>query len=407
MTIEKWRAARIAELLAESRIPGTNGAVGKKLSVKLYGKGVVGKNDRMAGSENTRYYRRRAGQLIYSKLDFLNGAFGIIPPELDGRESTIDLPCFDIIGPVDPSWLLYYITRPEFYKGMLSAAIGSRKARRVSPEEFLNAEIPLPPLSEQHKIATILVSVDDTIAATQAVIDQLQTVKKAMMEELLTRGIPGRHTRLKQTEIGEVPEGWEVRRISDLGDFSGGTGFSPSDWESEGIPIIRIQNLNGSSDFNYFAGPIKPEWMVEPGDLLFAWAGSRGSSFGPFIWSGPRGLLNQHIHRIQAKSLTSTKFLYLLLLQLTSKVEKRAHGFKDSLVHLRKDELTNWLVGLPSPDEQAQIVAMHDSIGERLLVNMKHWMALQALKSALLSSLLTGEIRVPVDAYLPTQEASP
>ena len=64
----------------------------------------------------------------------------------------------------------------------------------------------LPPLAEQKKIASILSSVDEAIEATQAVLDQLHVVKKAMMAELLTRGLPGRHTRFKQTEIGEVPE---------------------------------------------------------------------------------------------------------------------------------------------------------------------------------------------------------
>ena len=68
----------------------------------------------------------------------------------------------------------------------------------------------LPPLPEQRKIAAILSSVDEVIEKTEAVIEQLQVVKKAMMQELLTRGLPGRHTRFKQTEIGEIPEEWEV-----------------------------------------------------------------------------------------------------------------------------------------------------------------------------------------------------
>ena len=60
---------------------------------------------------------------------------------------------------------------------------------------------------EQRKIAAILSSVDDAIEKTQAVIDQVQVVKRGLMQELLTRGLPGRHTRFKQTEIGEIPEG--------------------------------------------------------------------------------------------------------------------------------------------------------------------------------------------------------
>ena len=73
-------------------------------------------------------------------------------------------------------------------------------------------EIPLPRIPEQHKIAAILSSVDDAIEKTQAVIDQVQVVKRGLMQELLTRGLPGRHTRFKQTEIGEIPESWDRSR---------------------------------------------------------------------------------------------------------------------------------------------------------------------------------------------------
>lgn len=106
-----WKEQTFGTFLRESRIPGSNGAVAKKLSIKLYGKGVQPKADGQPGSEDTRYYRRRAGQFIYSKLDFLNGAFGIVPTELDGYESTLDLPAFDISSEINSTFLLAYVTR--------------------------------------------------------------------------------------------------------------------------------------------------------------------------------------------------------------------------------------------------------------------------------------------------------
>jgi type I restriction enzyme, S subunit len=222
-------------------------------------------------------------------------------------------------------------------------------------------------------------------------------VKKAMMADLLTRGIPGRHKTFKQTEIGEIPEAWEVTTVGGLGEFSGGNGFRPPDWSSKGLPIIRIQNLNGSQDFNYFAGVPEREWIVEPGELLFAWAGSRGASFGPCIWPGPRGVLNQHIHRIKPLPSVRKRFLFFLLQVLTQEVEKKAHGFKDTLVHLRKAELTNWKVALPTIDEQDVIVASLDAVESRLRVETTGLECLRETKSALMSVLLTGEVRVKVD----------
>ena len=80
----------------------------QKLTVKLWGKGVVPKNEIYQGSEATKYYIRKAGQFIYGKLDFLHQAFGIIPDKLDGYESTLDSPAFDIARNLNSSFLNTY-----------------------------------------------------------------------------------------------------------------------------------------------------------------------------------------------------------------------------------------------------------------------------------------------------------
>ncbi len=262
------------------------------------------------------------------------------------------------------------------------------------PAEFLSLPVTLPPLPEQKKIAAILSSVDETIAKTESVIAQLQIVKKAMMEQLLTKGMPGRHTRFKQTEIGEIPEEWTLRTVGELARLSGGHGFRPPDWRTQGMPIIRIQNLNGSDSFNYYDGEVDPAWLVEPGELLFAWAGSRGASFGPKIWSGPRGLLNQHIYRVTPRQEVTTEFLFLQLLCLTAEVEKKAHGFKDTLLHLQKHELTGFQVGLPTLDEQNEISRSLGSVQSRILNEERFLKSVLQARDALRSSLLSGEIRV-------------
>jgi type I restriction enzyme S subunit len=145
------------------------------------------------------------------------------------------------------------------------------------------------------------------------------------------------------------------RSIGDLCDFHNGNGFRPPDWRPAGLPIIRIQNLNGSQNFNYFDGEPKPKWIVEPGDLLFAWAGVKGVSFGPTIWPGPRGVLNQHIFRVVPRKGVDKYWLYLALQVATRRIESNAHGFKSSLVHVQKDDITNQVVDLPPLPEQRKI----------------------------------------------------
>lgn len=180
------RPCKFADFLSESRELGNDGATARKISVRLYGKGAVEKLEKIQGSANTRYYRRKCGQLIYSKLDFLNGAFAIIPNELDGLQSTLDLPAFEIADVANPRWLLEYLTRPEFYSQQVHLARGQRKARRVAPEDFLTAELKLPSREEQDHIVEILAEADREVDLERRTLYLLQQQKRGLMQKLLT-----------------------------------------------------------------------------------------------------------------------------------------------------------------------------------------------------------------------------
>jgi type I restriction enzyme, S subunit len=184
--VKSWRETCIGDFLKESRIPGSHGKSAKKITVKLYGLGVLPKADIREGSENTKYYTRKKGQFIYSKLDFLNGAFGIVPKELDGYESTLDLPCFDIRGQLEPKFLLNLVSRDAFYSRFLGSAMGGRKARRVNPSEFLAILIRLPDVEEQKAIVHAIDLADRELDLLRAQLDALREQKKGLMQQLLT-----------------------------------------------------------------------------------------------------------------------------------------------------------------------------------------------------------------------------
>ena len=181
----EWEVHTLGMHLSESKLCGNNGATAKKLTVKLWNKGVVEKKELHIGSESTTYYRRLAGQFIYSKLDFLNCAFGIIPNELDGYESTQDLPCFDVQN-INPKYLLYYVTQEGFYKKFGALANGGRKAKRVNPDDLLKFHIMYPSLDEQAMIVDILSTADKEIDLLRQDIEQEKQKKKSLMQLLLT-----------------------------------------------------------------------------------------------------------------------------------------------------------------------------------------------------------------------------
>lgn len=182
---DKWEKKHMSDFLTESRLRGSNGRDAKKLTVKLWGKGVTEKKEHRTGSENTIYYRRSKGQFIYSKLDFLNGAFGIIPDELDNYESTIDLPAFDVHG-INAEFLLSYVTDVAFYKKVGVIANGGRKAKRISPTDFLSLSINCPSLREQKSIVEAFKFVNKEIVVYEKSMEQEKIKKKSLMQQLLT-----------------------------------------------------------------------------------------------------------------------------------------------------------------------------------------------------------------------------
>ena len=179
----KWEQRKPKNYLRESRILGSTGVDAKKLTVKLWGKGVVEKKESISGSSNTRYYIRHAEQLMYGKLDFLHAAFGIVPKELDKYESTADSPAFDIIDG-NPKFLLESFLRKEFYLRNGQRANGSRKAKRIHEKDFLEMPILVPYKSEQTKIGNLINSLDKTITLHDKKIQYLKQLKRGLLQKM-------------------------------------------------------------------------------------------------------------------------------------------------------------------------------------------------------------------------------
>lgn len=141
-----------------------------------------------------------------------------------------------------------------------------------------------------------------------------------------------------------------------------GYAFKPSDWKDEGLPIIRIQNLNDpSAPFNYFDGVIPEKYFVHSGDLLFSWSGTPGSSFGAFIWDRGEGVLNQHIFNVYpSEGINKRFFLYAMNGRLQEMIDK-AHGGV-GLQHITKKELESIEVYIPDPERQTEIVRILDMV---------------------------------------------
>ncbi len=156
-----------------------------------------------------------------------------------------------------------------------------------------------------------------------------------------------------------APAGWKRQTLGELGRYLNGRGFKKQEWRSAGRPIIRIQNLTGSSDhFNYFEGEADDRHVVHPGDLLVSWA----ATLGAYIWNGPEAVLNQHIFKVE--SYIDLKFHKYLLDHKLQELMRHTHG--SGMVHITRGRFDAVRVDVPPIDEQRRIVDLLEDHFSRL-----------------------------------------
>ena len=197
-------------------------------------------------------------------------------------------------------------------------------------------------------------------------------------------------SRYKESDVGIIPEDWEVYVISDVCKLINGRGFKPHEWNSVGLPIIRIQNINGSEEFNYYQGNYDKKIEIEKGQLLFAWSGSRGTSFGPNFWHGNKGLLNYHTWKVLVnKDSIEEGFFYYALKQLTKYIEDNAHG-ASALVHTQKWEMETFKFPSPVEKNEQKAIAEVLSDTDKLIQSLEKQIAKKRLiKQGAMQNLLS------------------
>ncbi len=156
-------------------------------------------------------------------------------------------------------------------------------------------------------------------------------------------------------ELYSLPDGWEWKKLGDLSEYINGMAFKPTDWTEEGFPIIRIQNLNGSNEYNYFNGEAKDKYYVKDGDILISWS----ASLDVYKWNGGNAILNQHIFNTEIKlDVVNYDFFYHTIKYSLSEIMKNLHGV--GMKHITKGKFENIDVPLPPLEEQKRIVAKLD-----------------------------------------------
>lgn len=402
-----WALRPLGALLRESRVPGSDGASAKKLTIRLHRKGIVAKEERSPGSSKTKYYRRFSGQLLYSKLDFFNGAMGILPPELDGRESTADLPAFDLGPDLDPRWLIEFLGRPSLYQRYAELGRGSRQAQRLGVREFLSIEVPLPSLEEQRRIAGVLDRFDAAKEASLALLAETQKVQVGAVARLIS-GETKAGLR-KASALGEIPVSWQRRSLQDLalpdrqcvmtGPY--GALLSTGDFQASGVGVLKIGNLKEDGldleRLDYVSeskAQSLARYRLQAHDLVFARQGATTGKVAVIDEQCSGYLISCHLIRVSVDPrICLAEFLRVYFQSSRFLSQLEITKIKGTREGVNSKELRSVQLALPPLHEQAQIVERARAFTAALAEQKRAMQQLVQLKARVSDDLMCGRVR--------------
>lgn len=156
-------------------------------------------------------------------------------------------------------------------------------------------------------------------------------------------------------------------KLGEVADYINGRAFKPSEWKENGLPIVRIQNLNDESAvYHYSDAEHEEKYLLHDGDLLFAWA----ASLGTYIWNGGEAWLNQHIFKVLPKQNVSKMYLYYALTSIIKELYSKSHG--SGMVHVTKGKFEETEIPLPPLPTQQAIVSRIETLFTELDKAVQH-----------------------------------
>ncbi len=347
---------------------------------------------------------------MVSPEDVLIARYGSVGKILRGKYGAINVAIMKVINnpeKIDNSFLYYRLHQRDF-QIFVKGLGGGRAVQAGFNRSELNAfSIPLPPLPEQRKIAAILSTVQKAIETEKTLIERTKELKKSMMQKLFTEGIgwlSGVETSQKQTEIGPIPENWEVVRLGE-GDILKSTQYGLSiKGQKEGkYPILRMNNLVdglvSTSDLQFVNIDEKTfkKFKLEKGDILF----NRTNSFelvgktsiftikGDFVFAS-------YLIRLKVNSDIINHFFFNLYFNW-DKTQIRLKSLASrgvSQANISATKLKTFKIPLPPLPEQQAIADILSTIDQKIDHHTTKKQKLEELFRTLLHELMTARVRV-------------
>ncbi|MEO2153848.1 MAG: restriction endonuclease subunit S [Aquificota bacterium] len=278
---------------------------------------------------------------------------------------------------VDTLFYLYYL---RFIRKFLETLSGGSTFKELPKKALENIKIPLPPLEEQKAIANVLKDFDDLIEVIDKKIETYKRIKKKLMEIYFTRGV-FEHKTFKDTEIGRIPEGWEVKKVSSLLEKAiSAHGIKENEIKSKGkYPVVNqgktfIVGFSDNTDF--LINKNLP--LVLFGDHTCE---VKYIDF-PFIVAG------EGVKLLKPLESVDVIYFYYVLEKFKPKQEQYRRHFR-----ILKEKL----IPLPPLEEQKEIAKRLKAIDDQIENLKKQKEHLQKVKKKFMDLLLTGKLRIKIN----------
>jgi restriction endonuclease S subunit len=405
-----WEKVELGTLLIQTKqVVSIDNSKEYKL-VTVSSKGTIKQREIVKGVEikGEKAFEAKSGEFIYSRLSVHNGAFGIVPHELDGALLTSEMPTFEISDKILPEFLLFSLQLPTF-QFQLEHLIRGVGRTRVKETDFLKLSIDLPNISDQATIVKSLILVEQSSAAISFELNhQLDLVKK-LRQQLLKDAVKGKLTEhneadepaiellkkikaekeklisekklkkekefppIKSEEIPfEVPENWVWCRLGEIcGFITKGTTPSLDKIKPVGkIPYLKVYNIvEQKINFEY-----KPQYIDEkthrevltrsvvyPGDVLMNIVGPPLCKVAIVPSTFPEWNINQALAIFRPLSIEINRFMYFYLSE-ESAIKKLIPLGVVGQDNLSLEQCRNLIFPLPPMSEQNRIVQKLDEL---------------------------------------------
>lgn len=253
---------------------------------------------------------------------------------------------------VDTRFFYYLLTTIDFNTIAQGSALPY-----LTQEAIGKLLVKTPPLAEQRRIAHILGTLDDKIELNRRMNATLEAIARALFKSWFVDFDPVRAkaagrpsglppaldalfpSRFVDSELGEIPEGWEVKALDEIADFLNGLALQkyPPKTMQKSLSVIKIREMRQgySAATDKASSDIDSKYIIKDGDLLFSWSGSLLAKF----WTEGRGALNQHLFKVTSEHYPAW-FYYLWLQHHMPQFQEVAAGKATTMGHIQRHHLS-------------------------------------------------------------------